>query len=99
MSVLSSRGIGEVAQGRRRSPIWIAYGLMVIALVAYFVFLIFRGDGQYRSLIDGWLVAGFEVVASVMCIVRGLAWRRGRAVALVLGAGLLSWSLGDMVLT
>jgi diguanylate cyclase (GGDEF)-like protein len=99
MSGLSFRRIGEVVQGRRRSPIWIAYGPMVIALVAYFVFLIFRGDGEYRSLIDGWLVAGFEVAASVMCLVRGLAWRRGRAVALVLGAGLLSWSLGDLVLT
>ncbi len=72
---------------------------MAIPLVAYLAYLIFRADGQYRSLIDGWLVAGFEVVASVMCIVRGLAWRRGRAVALVLGAGLLSWSLGDIVLT
>ena len=102
MSVLSSPVIGEVAQARgkqRRPTIWIAYGLMGIPLVAYFVFLIFRGDGQYRPLIDGWLVAGFEIVASALCIARGLAWRRGRAVALVLGAGLLSWSLGDMVLT
>jgi diguanylate cyclase (GGDEF)-like protein len=91
--------IGEVAQDRRRSPIWLFYGLLTIALVAYLVFLIFGGDGQYRLVIDGWLVAGFEVMASVMCIVRGLAWRRGRAVALVLGAGLLSWSLGDLLLT
>lgn len=102
MSGLSSPVIGEVTQGwgsRRRSPIWIAYGLMAIPLVAYFVFLIFRGDGQYRPFVDGWLVAGFEIVASALCIARGLAWRRGRAVALVLGAGLLSWSLGDIVLT
>ncbi len=73
--------------------------MLALPLAAYFAYLIFRSDGHYRSLIDGWLVAGFEVVASAMCIVRGLAWRRGRAVALFLGAGLLSWSLGDLVLT
>jgi diguanylate cyclase (GGDEF)-like protein len=72
---------------------------MAVPLVAYFAYLILRGDDQYRSLVDGWLVAGFEVVASALCIVRGIGWRRGRAVALVLGTGLLSWSLGDIVLT
>jgi diguanylate cyclase len=101
MTALSASVIDDIAHHRdgRRSAVWLAYGLMAIPLVAYFVFLSVRGDGQYSSLIDGWLVAGFELVASGMCIVRGLRRRTGRAVALVLGAGLLCWSLGDLVLT
>ncbi|MDQ2897374.1 MAG: hypothetical protein M3Y09_17315, partial [Actinomycetota bacterium] len=58
-----------------------------------------RSSDQYSSLLDGWLVAGFEIVTAALCLVKGLLWRRGRAVALVLGAALLSWSLGDIALT
>ena len=54
---------------------------------------------QYSPLVDGWLVAGFELVASGLCLARGLVRRPGRAVALVLGAGLLCWSAGDVAIT
>jgi diguanylate cyclase len=79
--------------------VWIVYGLMGGLLVGYLGHLVFRSHDQYSSLLDGWLVAGFEVVAAGLCLAKGLLWRRGRAVALVLGAALLSWSIGDVALT
>ena len=49
--------------------------------------------------VDGWLVAAFEVVASVLCISRAFGSRRPRAFPLLLGLGVLSWSIGDTLLT
>jgi diguanylate cyclase (GGDEF)-like protein len=68
-------------------------------LVAYFVSLIIRGPDQSSDLVDGWLVAAFEIVASVLCIARAFGSRQGRAVPLTLGLGVLSWSIGDLFLT
>ncbi len=88
------------ADGNEASrKIWIAYGLMGGLLAGYLGYLVLRRSGQYSSLFDGWLVAGFEVVAAVLCVAKGLLWRRGRAVALVLGLALLSWAIGDVALT
>lgn len=53
-----------------------------------------RGTGIRR-----WLVAAVELIASGLCLARGLLWRSRRAVALTLGAGLLAWALGDVALT
>jgi len=50
------------------------------------------------TLVDGWGVAAFEIAASVLCIGRALKSRR-RIVPLMLGFGVLSWSIGDTVLT
>jgi diguanylate cyclase len=80
-------------------PVWAAYGLLGALLIAYITGLIVRGPGVEWRFVDGWLVAGFEFVASVLCICRGLTLRRGRAVPLLLGLGVLSWSIGDFVLT
>jgi diguanylate cyclase (GGDEF)-like protein len=76
-----------------------AYGLIGVLLVAYLGFLILRHNDTYSIRIDGWAVAAVEVVASLMCLARGLGRRQGKAVPLVLGAALLSWSLGDVALT
>jgi diguanylate cyclase (GGDEF)-like protein len=84
---------------RTRTKVWIVYGLIGGLLAAYLGHLLFRSHDQYSSLIDGWLVGGFEILASVLCLARGLLWRRGRAVALALGFALLSWSIGDVALT
>jgi len=82
--------------GRR---ILIVYGLMGCLLAAYLLYLLLGRSGQYSSLIDGWSVTGFEIVASLLCLARGLSRRRGRIVPLVLGTALFSWSIGDLTLT
>jgi diguanylate cyclase (GGDEF)-like protein len=68
-------------------------------LVAYFVSLIIRGPDDSSDLVDGWLVAAFEIVASLLCIAGAIGSRHGRAVPLTLGLGVLSWSVGDLFLT
>ena len=72
---------------------------MGIILAGYLVSLILRSDGQRWLWLDGWGICAIELVASGLCIVRSRVGRPGRAIALVLGLGLLSWTLGDIVLT
>ena len=96
------RARGEnIASRATHAPglLWAAYGLMGILSVGYFASLVLRPHGQAWPLLDGWLVAGFEILASVMCLARAIGRRRGRAIALVLGGGLLSWAVGDLLLT
>ena len=57
-----------------------------------------QGSDQW-PIFSAWSVAGFEVVASTLCIARGVTRRSGRVVALMLGFRLLLWSVGDLVLT
>jgi diguanylate cyclase len=74
-----------------------AYCVLGTLLFAYFVSLIVRGPHQSTAIVDAWGVAAFEVVASCLCIWRAFGSRR-RAVPLLLGLGILSWSIGDTVL-
>src|SRR3984893_6438898 len=83
----------------RIRPIWAAYSLLGVLVIAYITALILRGPGVEWPFVDGWLVAAFEFLASVLCLYRALTLRRGRAVPLLLGLGVLSWSIGDFVLT
>jgi diguanylate cyclase len=78
--------------------VWFVFAFMGVLLSAYVGLLIFGGP-RYESLIEDWMVAGFEITLSCICLARGLVRRSGRIVALVLGAALLSWSLGDVALT
>jgi diguanylate cyclase (GGDEF)-like protein len=89
-----------MAARARRAPraVWAAYGLLAALLSVYFASLILRGPGQSVTLVDGWLVAAFEVVASALCISRAFSSRR-RAIPLLLGVGVLCWSIGDTLLT
>jgi diguanylate cyclase (GGDEF)-like protein len=84
---------------RARTVLWAAYALMGVLLLGFLASLIVRGPDQSSRLLDGWLVAGFEMAAAALCIARGLTRRPGRAVALTLGFGLVMWSLGDFALT
>jgi diguanylate cyclase (GGDEF)-like protein len=77
----------------------VLYGLLGLLLVSYFASLILRGPGQSSDLVDGWLVAAGEVVVALLCLARAIGPRRGRAVPLLLGAGVLSWAIGDVLLT
>jgi diguanylate cyclase (GGDEF)-like protein len=84
---------------RARRVLWVAYGVIGILLAAYLVFLIENPSHQYSTWLDGWGVDAVEILASALCLSRALGRRHGRAVPLVLGASLLAWSLGDVVLT
>jgi len=84
---------------RQQTKVRLGYVLLGVLLVAYFISLLVRRSDQHWLWLDGWSVAGFEFVVSLICIYKGLARRPGRVIPLLLGFSLLSWSLGDIVLT
>jgi methyl-accepting chemotaxis protein len=74
------------------------YGLLAAVAAAYVCSLFLRGNGVTWTWLDGWGVASFELLASVLVLV--LAVRpRFRGFALVLGAGMCFWSVGDVAMT
>ncbi|MEO8897616.1 MAG: bifunctional diguanylate cyclase/phosphodiesterase [Candidatus Dormibacter sp.] len=75
----------------------VVYAVLGLVLAAYLVSLLLRDPTQSIHLVDGWGVAAFEVVASALCLWRAATSRR-RAVPLLLGIGILFWSLGDAAL-
>ena len=98
---LRSRAQADSDTSRERSGwrIWTAFALMGLLLVAYLGFLIFRGSGEFSPWLDGWLVVGFELAASTLCLARGFGRSRHRRVALVMGGACFAWASGDLVLT
>jgi diguanylate cyclase (GGDEF)-like protein len=81
------------------APTWVrgAYVALGAVLAVYFASLLIRGPSQQVNLIDGWGVATFEFVASCLCLWRAVTSRR-KTIPLLLGLGILSWSIGDAVL-
>ena len=75
------------------------YTLMGVLLAGYLAFLLVRGPSGNSLLLSGWGAATFELAAGALCLARGVTHRPGRAVALVLGFAIISWALGDFVLT
>ncbi|HEX3979433.1 MAG TPA: methyl-accepting chemotaxis protein [Solirubrobacteraceae bacterium] len=74
----------------------------VLALVglAYAGSLVVRGpNGVSPTWLDGWGVAAFELVASLLVLVRACVSPRDRPYALWLGLGSVCWALGDFALT
>jgi diguanylate cyclase (GGDEF)-like protein len=79
--------------------VWITFAVLGVLAIAYLFSLIVRTHDQDWTWLDGWGVAAFEALVSILCIIRGLDKHPGRAAPLALGLGLLSWSLGDLFLT
>jgi diguanylate cyclase (GGDEF)-like protein len=82
---------------RRRA--WWTYAVLCAILAVYLYTLVARRPDQSWTWLDGWTIVALELVASGLCIARGVLFKRGRAVAYVLGAALVSWTIGDLVLT
>ena len=78
---------------------WTAFCVLGVVVFGYFISMLVRSPAQNWTWLDGWIVCGIELAASIICIVRGLDKNPGRVAPLVLGLGLLSWSLGDVFLT
>ncbi len=87
-------------QGERmRTTVLVTAGLGALLLVAYVAWTLLRPHYQYSKVVNGWLPDGFELTVAVLCISRALIRERGRALALALGIGLLSWAIGDTLST
>jgi diguanylate cyclase (GGDEF)-like protein len=91
--------IGVVVSEYRQSNVWPVYAVLGALLILYMISLIVRRPDQQWLWLDGWSVTAFEVVVSVMCIAKGMAKQTSRAIPIILGCSLLSWSLGDFFLT
>ncbi len=74
------------------------FGLLAMLAGVYVVSLFLRGNGVTWTWLDGWGVASFELLASVLVL--ALATRpRWRGFALALGGGMCLWSVGDFAMT
>ncbi|MGC2176323.1 MAG: bifunctional diguanylate cyclase/phosphodiesterase [Acidimicrobiales bacterium] len=82
----------------QRRRIWQVYVVLVVLLIAYLISILVRGGANWLWL-DGWTLTAFELVASLLCIYKGFAQRATRTIPLILGFALLSWTIGDLVLT
>jgi diguanylate cyclase len=78
---------------------WVGFAILSTLLVGYLISLLLRTPAQQWTWLDGWFVCAVEVIASGMCIARGLNRSPGRSAPLILGIALLSWTVGDIVLT
>jgi diguanylate cyclase (GGDEF)-like protein len=90
-----------VAARRSDAPraVLTAYTIIGALLAGYFVSLVIRQPWQSDTWIDGWGVVAVEIVVSGLCLGRALTSHRNRAISLALGLGILSWSIGDALLT
>jgi diguanylate cyclase (GGDEF)-like protein len=75
------------------------FGVLFAVLVGYVVSLLMRPVSDSHVWLDGWGVSGFELLASVLIVARGLVDRQARRYAFLIGLGGCSWVLGDLVNT
>lgn len=84
---------------RQRRNVNKIYAVLAVLLLAYLISLLVRRGTPQWIWLDGWCLTGLEFVASVLCIYKGFAQRTARVIPLVLGFAVLSWTLGDFILT
>jgi diguanylate cyclase (GGDEF)-like protein len=75
------------------------FGILALLVVGYSVSVVLRTSAQHWTWLDGWVVVGIEVALSVLCLSRGVTAKQHRGAPIFLGLGLLSWSIGDIILT
>ncbi len=91
----AERRLGDGARMGR--SFLIAYWTLGGLLAAYSVVLLVHLDTPWSSFLNDWGVDSFELVAAGLCIARAVVGGPLRSVALVLGIGLLSWAMGDIL--
>lgn len=94
----TSKAGSAFGEASRRRLVIVDGGLAAL-IVAYTFSIILRPTLNFVPAVDGWMVDGFELFAAGLCLARAIVRRPGRLVALLFGLGLLSWCVGDIVLT
>jgi methyl-accepting chemotaxis protein len=75
------------------------YGALGLIVLGYAVSLVVRATGSSSTLLDGWGVSSFELLVSVLVLVRAAVSPRDRRFCLALGTGMCLWALGDFAMT
>lgn len=75
------------------------YGFLGLILVGYAVSLVVRANGSSSNLIDGWGVSSYELLASVLVLIRAAVSPKDRRFCLALGTAMTLWALGDFAMT
>jgi methyl-accepting chemotaxis protein len=75
------------------------FWLLTTILVAYAISIAVRPNGQTWTWLDGWGVCAFELLCSVLVLLRGLRRPADRRFTLWLGLGCCAWALGDVAMT
>ena len=84
----------EVSRGAKA-----AYSFFGAMALAYTGLLFARGNGVTYTWLDGWGVASFETLMSLLVLVRAWVSPRDRRFCLFLGLGSLAWAVGDYAMT
>ena len=79
------------AGDRAHTFVLAAYAVLAALAIGY---VVVDAIGVDWSWLDGWGVDGFEIVTGVLCMLKAADLKRGRAVPLLLGIGLLCWAAG-----
>ena len=66
--------------------VWAAYALLTVLVIGY---VVVDALGVDWSWLDDWGVDGFEILAGILCVLKAADLKRGRAVPVLLGIGLL----------
>jgi methyl-accepting chemotaxis protein len=75
------------------------YGLLGLVVLGYAISLVVRPNGASTTLIDGWGVSAFELLVSVLVLIRAAVSPADRRFCLALGVGMCLWALGDFAMT
>jgi methyl-accepting chemotaxis protein len=108
----ASRNRPRAGAGARRAPharpvraerssdgIKALFALLGLIVAGYAVSLIVRANGASTTWLDGWGVSAFELLASVLVLLRAATSERDRRFCLVLGTGMCLWAIGDFAMT
>jgi len=93
---VNAPAIGARVGNQRASPLLLVYGAMAGLLAVFIVGILFHLRGPFWSFAANWGANVFEVIASLLCLARAFFPGQNRWAALLLGVGLLGWSLGDV---
>jgi hypothetical protein len=94
-------GVRFVPAGARAAsvPVRVLFGVLFAVLVGYVISLFARPVTDSHVWLDGWGVAGFELLVAALIFARGLVDEQARGFAFFLGLGAASWALGDLINT
>jgi methyl-accepting chemotaxis protein len=96
----NARAIGATGQAEATGAGTKAlYGLLGIIVFGYAVSLVVRANGAGTTLVDGWGVAAYELLVSVLVLIRAAVSPRDRRFCLALGTGMCLWAIGDFAMT